>query len=140
MAVEAPIASVAFSVVEQPRVAVMPSVTLPLAPAVKRIELVPWPLVIVPLPIVQTYAAPLVNGTLAGLPVLFAQTDGGAVMVDVGGMQTTLTAAEKGEVPSPIDGPAAQLLVYDVGGATIGSPATTAAAAMVIALLMLLPA
>src|SRR3954452_23795907 len=101
VAVEAPIGTVVLPVEEQPRVAVTPSVTLPEAPAVKRIELVPWPLVMVPLVMVQTYVAPpVVNGTLAALLVLFAQTVDGAVMVDDGGTQITLTAAEKGEVPS----------------------------------------
>jgi hypothetical protein len=39
--------------VQEPLVTVMPRVTLPDVPAVKVMAFVPWPAVIVPLPIVQ---------------------------------------------------------------------------------------
>src|ERR1041385_3262007 len=72
--------------------------------------------------------------------MLFGQTEGGALMLVAGGMQTALNGGEKGEVPSPIDGAVAQEPVYDVAVATIGSPPTTGAPAMVIVVLRLLPA
>src|ERR1051326_2104925 len=59
---------------------VMPSVTLPLAPAVKVTAFVPWPAVIVPLAMVQAYVAPATALTLAALPGLLAQTAGGAAI------------------------------------------------------------
>ena len=63
---------------------VMPSVTLPLAPALKVMAFVPWPAVMLPLAMVQAYVAPATAETLAALPVLFAQTAAGAVIGGVG--------------------------------------------------------
>lgn len=57
--------------------------TLPEAGAVKVIELVPWPLAIVPLVMVQLYDAPAMVATLADA-FAFAQTEAGAAIVALG--------------------------------------------------------
>ena len=63
---------------------VMPSDTLPLGPALKVMVVVPWPAVMLPFAMVQAYVAPETGETLALLPVLFAQTAGGAAIGGVG--------------------------------------------------------
>ena len=63
---------------------VTPRETLPVAPAVKLMAFVPWPLLMVPLVIVQLYPAPACDGTLAVADDA-GQIDAGAVIVALGG-------------------------------------------------------
>jgi hypothetical protein len=78
---------------QEPLVAVTPRVTLPLAPAVKEIAFVPAPAVIVPLPMVQLYVVPEVNGTDAPLLDDPGSTEDGALIVE-DGVGVTATACE----------------------------------------------
>ena len=78
------------------------SVTGPVGPAVKLIELVPCPPVMLPLVATQLYVAPAVAGTLALLLAL-AQTLAGAVMVAEGrGLTVTTDVADVAEHPAPL--------------------------------------
>jgi hypothetical protein len=67
-----------------PTLTVTPRTTLPDAPATKLRTFVPWPPTIVPPVIVQLYAAPACDGTLAAA-LLFAQALAGAEIVADGG-------------------------------------------------------
>ena len=78
-------------------VTVTESVTLPELPAVKVMALVPWPVVMPPLAIVQVYVAPATAAVLA-LPELFAQRLAGAETTGAGDVATlTFVGAEVAE-------------------------------------------
>jgi len=67
-------------------------VTGEVLPAEKVMDGVPWPPVSVPLVSDQVYVAPAVGVVmLAALPVLFPQTDAGALMAAAGGAQPMVT-------------------------------------------------
>jgi hypothetical protein len=85
----------------EPPATVTPRVTLPLGPAVKEMAFVAWPAVIEPLPIVQLYVAPAVNGTEAPLLADEAVTDDGALTF-ADGAGETLTRCEVVALQPPL--------------------------------------
>ncbi len=86
----------------QPLVAVTETLsdTEPLAPALKVMLGVPWPVAIVPPVTVQVYVAPLKTVALAATPAVFGQTDDGTEIATLSGVQVTTAAGEKSDVPS----------------------------------------
>src|ERR1051325_1726912 len=86
----------ALPLLEQPpAVTVTPSVAGEAVLTSKVMDGVPWPPVMMPLPMVQAYVAPAVGGTEATTPVVFAQTPAGAEIVAVGcGFTVTVVGAE----------------------------------------------
>jgi hypothetical protein len=90
---------------EQPfAVTVICSVNVPTAPAVKVIEFVPLPEVMVPLVIDQLYVAPApALATLAALPVLPLLTVDGAVIAALGLALTVTVVAADAALLQPFD-------------------------------------